>query len=88
MPAPAYYRGRPARFWIAITSGPARAAEANQDADATPASQRPATATARRGIPGATTSRVSTAAAASAWEDWAGNWFTPHRPPDRLSAAR
>ncbi|HWG60489.1 MAG TPA: hypothetical protein VG253_02135 [Streptosporangiaceae bacterium] len=88
MPAPAYYRGRPARFWIAITSGPAQAAEANQDVAASPASQRLAAAAARRGTPGETTSRVSTAAAATAWEDWAGNWFTPHRPPDRLSAAR
>jgi hypothetical protein len=44
MPAPAYYRGRPARFWIAIMSGPGRAAEANQDAAASPASQRPAAA--------------------------------------------
>ena len=88
MPAPAYYRGRPARFWIAITSGPARAAQANQDVAASPASQRPAAAAARRGTPGETTSPVSTAAAASAWEDWAGNWFTPHRQPDRLSSAR
>jgi hypothetical protein len=31
---------------------------------------------------------VSTAVAASAWEDWAGNWFTPHRLPDRRFAAR
>jgi hypothetical protein len=78
MPAPAYYRGRPACFWIAIMSGPGRAREANQDA-ASPASQRPAAAAARQRTPGETTSPVSTAAAASAWEDWAGNWFTPHR---------
>jgi len=78
MPAPGYYRGRPARFWIAITSGPVRAAEANQDA----------AAAARRRTAKETTSPVSTAVAASAWEDWAGNWFTPHRQPDRLFAAR
>jgi hypothetical protein len=87
MPAPAYYRGRPARFWIAIMSGPAPAAAANQAAATSPASQRPAAAAARRRTPGETTSPVSTAAGASAWEAWAGNWFTPHRQPDRLSAA-
>jgi len=40
MPAPAYYRGRPARFWIAITSGPAGAAAGQ--AAASPASPHPA----------------------------------------------
>ena len=78
MPAPAYYHGRPARFWIAITPGSARVTAANQAA----------AAAARQTTPGETASPVSMAAGASAWKAWAGNWFTPQRQPDRLSAAR
>jgi len=47
MPAPAYYHGRPARFWIAITPGSARVTAASQAAEAPSASKRPAAAAAR-----------------------------------------
>lgn len=88
MPAPAYYHGRPARFWIAITPGSARATAANQAAAAPSAGKRPAAAAARQTTPGETASPVSMAAGAGAWEAWAGNWFTPQRQPYRLSTAR
>jgi len=66
MPAPGYYRGRPASFWITVMSGSAQTMTAGQLA-------------ARRRTPAETTSLVPTAAGSSAWEAWARNFFTPQR---------
>jgi hypothetical protein len=50
MPAVSYYLGRPARFWIAVMSGAARATVANPAA-ASLASVQPAAPAGRRGTP-------------------------------------
>ena len=79
MPVVPYYQGRPASTWITVVSGPTRAAAANPAVGTSPASRQPATPAARRTAPAGTSTR--TAAAASAWEAWAANWFTPDRQP-------
>ena len=85
MPAVLYYRCRPARFWIAAMSGPARATAANPAAATSPASPRPATPAARLGTPEETSAPAATAVSTSAWEAWASNWFTPNRRPYQSS---
>ena len=78
MSAPAYYRGRPASFWTALTPRSATTAAAGQAATH-PGSPRPAAAGARQRSPQEATAPLSAAAVASAWKAWGAKWFTPLR---------
>ncbi len=82
MPVVPYFRGRPARTWIAAMSG-RRPAETAADTSAgpfldvrtVPASLRPAASPVQeRTQQGADAAAI---ASASAWSAWASYWFIP-----------
>lgn len=80
MPVVPYYRGRPARTWIAAMSGRSltetaadTSAAPSPNVRTVPASPRPTESAAPEGTqPGA-----DAAAIASAWSAWASHWFMP-----------
>jgi hypothetical protein len=84
MPVVPYYRGRPARAWVAAMSGRSPAETAadtsagpSPDGQTVPASLRPtASAAQERTQQGADAATIATASA-SAWSAWASYWFIP-----------
>jgi hypothetical protein len=76
MPNVSYYLGRPARFWIAVVSGAARATAANPAAAASLAGPQPSAPAPPRRTPQEPSAPATTAASTSPLKVCGSSWLT------------